>query len=54
MDDTSRHTLSAYMRILLVDFESLIRNAGTDFELLAAQMNAQTGRASQLFMGGYI
>lgn len=51
MNNTIQYTLSAYMRILLVDFESIIRNAGADYKLLVAQLNAQTGRAAQLFMG---
>lgn len=51
MNDVEDYTLSAYMRRLLVDFESLIRLAGSDYELLVSQMSAQTGRAAQLFMG---
>lgn len=51
MDDPANYTLSAYLRKLLVDFESLIREAGADLDLLLAQLNAQTGRAAQLFLG---
>lgn len=50
-NNSKNYTLAAYLRSLLVDFESLLKEAGTDYELLIGKMNARTGRAAQLFMG---
>ncbi len=51
MDDTARYPLATYLQSLLRDFETLLRTAGTDYAALIGQMNAQTGRAAQLFLG---
>ena len=50
MNDQSKLPLAAHLRRLLVDFSSMIVEAGADVDLLLLQMNAQTGRAAQLFL----
>lgn len=51
MNDTKNYPLATYMQTLLVDLESIIRQAGTNYSQLLSQMNVQTGRAAQLFLG---
>lgn len=51
LNDTADYPLATYLQSLLTDFETLLRTAGTNYSALIAQMNAQTGRAAQLFLG---
>lgn len=51
MSETERYPLQTYMQSLLQNFEAMMKLAGTDYALLLSQMNAQTGRAAQLFLG---
>lgn len=49
--DKSKYPLATYLQSLLTDFEILRQTSGSDYRALLAQMNAQTGRAAQLFLG---
>ena len=49
--DKSKYPLATYMQSLLQNFEAIMKLSGTDYGLLLSQMNAQTGRAAQLFLG---
>ena len=51
MSETERYPLQTYMQSLLQNFEAMMKLSGTDYALLLSQMNAQTGRAAQLFFG---
>ena len=51
MNDMTLYPLATYLQSLLTDFETLLRTAGTNYAALIAQMNAQTGRSAQLFLG---
>lgn len=51
MSETERYPLQTYMQSLLQNFEAMMKLSGTDYALLLYQMNAQTGRAAQLFLG---
>lgn len=51
MSETERYPLQTYMQSLLQNFEAMMKLSGTDYALLLSQMNAQTGRAAQLFLG---
>jgi len=51
MQDTSNYPLQTYMRFLLLRFEDVMRMAGGDMARILAMMDAQTGRAAQLFLG---
>ena len=51
MSETERYQLQTYMQSLLQNFEAMMKLSGTDYALLLSQMNAQTGRAAQLFLG---
>lgn len=51
MSDTAKYPLQTYMQSLLQNFEAMMKLSGTDYALLLSQMNAQTGRAAQLFLG---
>jgi putative aldouronate transport system permease protein len=51
MSDTTKYPLQTYMQSMLKNFEAMMKLSGTDYALLLANMNAQTGRAAQLFLG---
>lgn len=51
MSSREKYPLATYMQTLLRNFESLMRQAGTNYSQLVAQINVQTGRAAQLFLG---
>ena len=51
MSETERYPLQTYMQSLLQNSEAMMKLSGTDYALLLSQMNAQTGRAAQLFLG---
>ena len=51
MQTPTNYPLQTYLRFLLLRFEEIIRMASGDMARLIAMMNAQTGRAAQLFMG---
>lgn len=51
MSSREKYPLATYMQTLLRSFESLMRQAGTNYSQLVAQINVQTGRAAQLFLG---
>jgi len=51
MQDPSDYPLQTYMRFLLLRFEDVIRMAGGNIAQILAMMDAQTGRAAQLFLG---
>lgn len=51
LNDTAKYPLATYLRSLLVDMESIIRNSNGNYTEIISQMNARTGRAAQLFMG---
>ena len=51
LNDKAKYPLATYMQSLLQNFEAIMKLSGTDYGLLLSQMNAQTGRAAQLFLG---
>ena len=51
MNNPVNYPLATYMQPLLTDIETMIREAGCDYSQILSQMNAQTGRAAQLFLG---
>nr|WP_296439363.1 ABC transporter permease subunit [uncultured Acetatifactor sp.] len=51
LNDRVKYPLATYMQSLLRSFESLMRQAGSDYRQLASQINVRTGRAAQLFLG---
>ena len=51
MQDPSNYPLQTYLQFLLLRFEQIMQMAGGDMVALLARLNAQTGRAAQLFMG---
>lgn len=51
MNNPVNYPLATYMQTLLTDIETMIREAGSDYSQILSQMNAQTGRAAQLFLG---
>ena len=51
MQDPNRYPLQTYLQFLLLRMEQIIMMAGGDMVALLARLNAQTGRAAQLFMG---
>ncbi len=51
-NDPNDYPLQTYMQSLLTNFEALMHQQNvSDFTVLLAKMNAQTGRAAQLFLG---
>ncbi len=50
INDPAKKPLATHLRELLVDFESLMIEAGADVDVLLATMNAQSGRSAQLFL----
>lgn len=51
MQDIMKYPLQTYLRTITIDFESIIRTAGSDYAQILSMMNARTGRAAQLFLG---
>lgn len=51
MQDVAKYPLQTYLRTITLDFESILRTAGSDYAQLLSMMNARTGRAAQLFLG---
>jgi len=51
MQNPLNYPLQTYLQFLLMRFEQLLMMAGGDMVALLARLNAQTGRAAQLFMG---
>ncbi len=51
LNDRTMYPLATYMQSLLRSFESLMRQAGSNYSQLASQINVRTGRAAQLFLG---
>jgi len=51
MQNPVNYPLQTYLQFLLLRFEDLMRMAGGDMAHVIAMMNAQSGRAAQLFMG---
>ena len=51
MQDPANYPLQTYLQFLLLRMEQIIMMAGGDMVALLARLNAQTGRAAQLFMG---
>lgn len=52
INDPRDYPLQTYMQSLLTNFEALMQQQTvSDFTVLLAKMNAQTGRAAQLFLG---
>ena len=45
------YPLQTYLQFLLLRFEDIMRLAGGDMAAVLSRLNAQTGRAAQLFMG---
>ena len=50
MSSRDQYPLATYMQTLLRSFESLMRQAGTNYSQLVGQINVQTGRSAQLFL----
>ncbi len=50
MTSREKYPLATYLQTLLRSFESLMRQAGSNYSLLVSQINVQTGRAAQLFL----
>jgi len=51
MQDPSNYPLQTYLQMLLLRFEQIMDMAAGDLTAMLARLNAQTGRAAQLFMG---
>ena len=51
MQNPANYPLQTYLQFLLLSFEELMRLAQGDVDQLLARLNAQTGRAAQLFLG---
>ena len=51
MQDVNRYPLQTYLQTISVDFEAIMRSAGSDYAQILSQLNARTGRAAQLFLG---
>ncbi|MDR1600296.1 MAG: carbohydrate ABC transporter permease [Oscillospiraceae bacterium] len=51
MHNPENYPLQTYLQTLLTNFRDMIRQSGSDYYLLLARMNEQTGRAAQLFLG---
>ena len=51
MQNPANYPLQTYLQFLLLRFEEIMRLAQGDFAQIVARLNAQTGRAAQLFMG---
>lgn len=51
MSDPKNYPLQTYLRNMLRSMEQIIRTSNNDYEIIAAMLNARTGRAAQLFLG---
>jgi len=51
MQNPENYPLQTYLQFMQVSFEELMRITQGDIERLLAALNAQTGRAAQLFLG---
>ena len=51
MQNPDNYPLQTYLQTLLKSFEELLKSSGSDYTQLINQMNVQTGRAAQLFLG---
>ena len=51
MQNPLSYPLQTYLQFLLLNMEQLLQLAGGDVVALLARLNAQTGRAAQLFLG---
>jgi len=51
MQNTDNYPLQTYLQSLLLNFEAMMRQSGTDYAKLLRMMNVRTGRAAQLFLG---
>jgi len=51
MQDPSNYPLQTYLQMLLLRFDQIMDMADGDLTAMLAMLNAQTGRAAQLFMG---
>ena len=51
MQDPSNYPLQTYLQMLLLRFDQIMDMAAGDLTEMLARLNAQTGRAAQLFMG---
>jgi len=51
IQDPLKYPLQTYLQFLLLKMEEILRMAGGDQVKLLAMLNAQTGRAAQLFLG---
>jgi len=51
MNTPDNYPLQTYLQTLLVNFEQIMRQSGSNVRELVAQMNARSGRAAQLFLG---
>ena len=51
MQNPLNYPLQTYLQFLLLNMEQLLQMAGGDMVALLARLNAQTGRAAQLFLG---
>ena len=51
MNNVENYPLQTYLQTLLVNFEQIMRQSGSNTRELIAQMNARSGRAAQLFLG---
>lgn len=50
MNDNTKVPLQTYLRTLVVDFEALMLQSNMDYTELLSKLNAQNGRAAQLFL----
>lgn len=50
MSSRDKYPLATYLQTLLRSFESLMRQAGSNYSQLLSQINVRTGRAAQLFL----
>lgn len=51
INDPNKYPLATYLQSLLTNFEQIAQFASGDYKALTSQLNAQTGRAAQLFLG---
>ena len=51
MNNVEMYPLQTYLQTLLVNFEQIMRQSGSNTREIIAQMNARSGRAAQLFLG---
>ena len=51
MNKMAHYPLQSYLQKLIMDMDTIMRAAATDYVRLLSLMNARTGRAAQLFLG---